>query len=115
MGPFRDGWTMADAEEILARGNPGELLFVPIVVSLDPPDGEWAQAICALLATHPDPCVRGNAILGLGQLARSLGRLDEGIARPLIAKALRDEDAYVRCHASSAASDASRFLGWPLT
>ena len=76
MGPFRDGWTEADIEAVLANGEPQELLYVPIVVSLDPPDWAWSQAICVRLAGHPDANVRGNAILGFGHLARVCGKLD---------------------------------------
>jgi len=35
MGPFFDGWTEADVDVILARGNPEELLYVPIVVGMN--------------------------------------------------------------------------------
>ena len=88
MGPFRDGWTEADIEAVLANGEPQELLYVPIVVSLDPPDWAWSQAICVRLAGHPDANVRGNAILGFGHLARVCGKLDEAVVRPLIESAL---------------------------
>jgi hypothetical protein len=64
MGPFKDGWTEDDIESAIKRGLVNELLYVPIVVSMDPPDARWAQQICIGLAQHEDPTVRGNAILG---------------------------------------------------
>ena len=112
MGPFRDGWTEADVEAVLANGEPQELLYVPIVVSLDPPDWAWSQAICVRLAGHPDANVRGNAILGFAHLARVCGKLDEAVVRPLIESALRDDHPLVRGRASDAADDAAHFLGW---
>lgn len=112
MGPFADGWDEAKVEAVLARGDPRELLHVPIVVSLDPPEAAWAEAICHRLATHADAEVRANAILGYGHLARTLGVLDEARVRPLIEAALNDADPRVRANAETAASDISFFLGW---
>lgn len=112
MGPFKHGWDEAQVEAVLARGDPAELLYAPIVVSLDPPDCAWAQDICLRLAAHADAQTRANAILGLGHLARTCGALDEARVRPLIEAALQDEDARVRGHADSARSDIAHFLGW---
>lgn len=110
--PFSDGWTMADVDAVLARGEPDALLHVPILVSLDPPDCAWAQETCIHLAVHPHPTVRGNAVLGFGHLARTCGALDEARVRPLLQSALRDADDYVRGQAHAAADDVSHFLGW---
>lgn len=113
MGPFADGWDEAKVEAVLNRGDPDELLYVPIVVSLDPPGCDWSFNICRRLATHTDPRVRGNAILGFGHLARTCGQLERNIG-PLIEAALEDPDQYVRGHANDAAHDINHFLGWGL-
>ena len=84
MNPFADGWDEAKVEAALARAVPEELLHVPIVVSLNPCDCAWSFNICRTLATHTDPRVRGNAILGFGHLARTCGALSREIG-PLIA------------------------------
>lgn len=112
MGPFRDGWTEADGEAVLARGDPQEVLLVPIVVSQSPPDLAWAEAICVHLASHPHPGVRGNAILGLGHLARGFRRSSEALVRPVIERGLRDESPEVRGKARDAADDMETFQGW---
>lgn len=110
MGPFQDGWTAQDVAAVIARGVPDELLYVPIMVSMDPPEFEWSQAICILLASHPHFNVRGNAILGFGHLARTFRRIDAATVVPLIAAALQDESAYVRGHADDAAGDLLHYL-----
>jgi hypothetical protein len=110
--PFPDGWTTADIEGAIARDEPDELLHVPILVSLDPPDCAWAQEICIRLAAHPHVTVRGNAVLAFGHLARTCGALDEARVRPLIESALIDPDDYVRGQAHAAADDVAHFLGW---
>jgi hypothetical protein len=78
-------------------------------------DWQWAQAVCLQLATHPEPGVRSNAILGFGHLARRHGRLDRVRVEPAIREALSDRDDSVRGHANSAAEDMATFLGWQLT
>jgi hypothetical protein len=111
-GPFPDGWTKDDVEAVIARSDPEELWYTPIVVSMDPPDCAWAEGVCLRLAKHSHPIVRGNAILGFGHLARRYGNLDQEAVRPLIEAALHDPDAYVRDHARTAAGDTAYFLGW---
>lgn len=101
---------MQDIEAEVARGRPGELLYVPIAIGMDPPDCGWAEAICLSLAGHPEFNVRGNAILGLGHLARTCGRIDPACAVPAIANALHDESAYVRGQAETAADDLLHYL-----
>ena len=111
MNDFAGGWDEAQIEAALARGDPAELLHVPILVSLDPPDAAWAEAICFRLAAHADAQVRANAILGYGHLSRTLGALDEARVRPLIEAALRDADA----RAGQRRNGGERyrvFLGW---
>ena len=112
MGPFKDGWCEEDVEEVLRRGDPSELLYAPIVVSMDPPDCQWAQDVCVRLARHPDPTVRGNAILGFGHLARTCRRLDESIVRPLVEEALCAKERHVFGHAIDTVADLTHYLGW---
>jgi HEAT repeat protein len=117
MGPFADGWSEADVEAVLARGEPSELLFVPIVVGMnaDQCEREWAEGVCFQLARHPDFNVRGNAILGLGHIARICRALNTGVAVPLILQALDDPNEYVRGHAVSTASDLLTYLNVRIT
>jgi len=112
VGPFKDGWSKQDVEAVLRRNNPAELLYAPIVVSMDPPDCEWAQSVCVRLAGHEDPTVRGNAILGFGHLARTCRKLNESVVRPLVDAALRDAHAYVTGHATDTVADLAHYLGW---
>jgi hypothetical protein len=112
MNTFNDGWTKGDMEAAIERNQPDELLYVPICVSMDPPDCVWAQDVCVRLSSHAHFNVRGNAILGFGHLARTCKALDERQVKPLIEAALHDGDEYVRGHADSAASDVVQYLGW---
>lgn len=113
MNPFADGWDESKVEAVLARGNADELLYVPIIISLDPPDCAWSFTICQRLAAHADARVRANALLSFGHLARTCGALEESV-RPVIEAGLRDPDEEVRFKANDAAHDINHFLGWAL-
>jgi len=103
----------ADAEATIQRNHPEELLHVPVAVSLYAPDLDWAQSVCAQLAAHPDPRVRGNAVLGFGHLARRFRCLDRNIVM-LIKAALHDPSQYVRGQAVTAADDIAHYLHWTI-
>jgi len=98
----------------LNRADPEELKTIVLSAAMGIDDRRWAQAVCLQLATHPEPGVRGNAILGLGHLARIHRRLDRELVEPAILGASLDPDSYVRGHADSAAADVATFLGWKL-
>ena len=99
---------------ILRCDDPDELLYVPISVGLNADDLGWAQEVCVGLATHLDERVRGNALLGLGHLARVHGALDQPRVQPLLEAGLRDESAWVRGQAHAAVEDVEHFLVWRL-
>jgi hypothetical protein len=112
MGPFSKGWTEDDVEVVIQRNEPDDLLYVPIVVSVNADCLElgWAEEICLKLCKHPHFNVRGNAILGLGHTARRCGLLTLELAVPVIAKGLLDANEFVRNHAYTAASDLNTYL-----
>lgn len=89
-----------------------ELRLLPVWLSMDPPGAVDVETVCVALSAHDDEWVRGNAVLGFGHLARTLGRLDEARVRPVVEAALRDPSAVVRGQAVSAADDLTHFLGW---
>jgi hypothetical protein len=112
MGPFHDGWTEADVYAVIARGDAAELLYVPIVVSMDPPSRVWAERICVRLTSHFDPAVRGNALEGFGHLARIYRSLNQRIVKPLIEAGMADEHEWVRGKACDAAGSIEWYIGW---
>jgi hypothetical protein len=109
---------LSEIEAILARNAPDELLHVPIALSLAPPEDDhsgYAERVCRELARHAHPNVRGNALLGFGHLARTVGIIwKPKEVRALVESGMADEDAYVRGQAETAASDLRHFLKWNL-
>ena len=73
-------------------------------------DPSWAESVCVRLSIHPEPGVRGNAVLGLGHIARLHGALQAHSFR-VIAEARGDPHPYVRNHAESGADDVEVLLG----
>ncbi len=108
-----DAQSRATAESARERNDPDELLQVVLAVALHEEDLPWAEQFCASLATHAHFNVRGNAILGLGHLARRFERLDVSVAVPLVARGLADPDSYVRGQAHAAAEDLELYLDLP--
>ncbi|WP_374334562.1 hypothetical protein [Leeia sp.] len=113
MGPFSSGWTEADVEAVIARGDPEELLYVPIVIGMnaDDCDRDWVERILIDLSSHPHFNVRSNAILGFGHTARTYRTLSLDKVLPIISGALTDPHQDVRDQANDTANDLLIYLG----
>jgi hypothetical protein len=108
-----DPWSQHEIDVLLERGDVDDLTLIPIAITnLGTPDPAWSEAICLRLASHAAAAVRGNAVLGLGHLARVARKLDSERCLPVIRLALQDPDPYVRGQATSAPDDVRFFLGW---
>jgi len=110
--PDRQAAFRADVEAAIERDDPIELMDVAMRVGLDAEERAWAQSCCAQLARHRNAQVRGNAVAGLGHLARRFGRLDPNRIKRIVEIALCDRSEYVREMARSAAEDLRTFLSW---
>jgi len=116
----RTGARVSDAREAFRRrveaafdrDDPRELGDLALEIALDADEREWAQACCAELARHRNANVRGNALVGLGHLARRFGQLDPQRIKRAVSIGLWDRSDYVRKQAKSAAEDLATFLGW---
>jgi hypothetical protein len=104
---FPDPQALNDA---LRRDDTHALQSMVIGVAMLHEDADYAQDLCNRLSTHSDEGVRGNAVLGLGHIARRFRHLYPPLI-DVIAAALNDPSEYVRGHASSAADDVFVFLG----
>jgi hypothetical protein len=103
----------ADAERA-AGAAPDDLSRAVLAVALHDADSGWAAAFCERFARHPDPGVRGSALLGFGHLARRFRELDVARVLPLLSAGLADPDAWVRGRSEAAADDVEFFLKWRL-
>jgi len=107
-------FTTEDVEAAIMRNDPDELPLVPITLAMLSSEPVSAAEVCARLAGHDDPAVRGNAVVALGHLVRRFRSLDERQFKPIIESALRDSQEYVRNSAKSAADEIHQFLHWTI-
>lgn len=73
--------TSVEVEAAIIENKPIELSIAVLSATLYADSAEWAQGVCERLAAHPNENVRGNAILGFGQIARINGKLTESSVR----------------------------------
>jgi HEAT repeat len=113
MHRLRAEWDESDIEAILEKGDPQELLYVPILLGANATAFEqaWVERVCFKLASHPDWNVRGNALSGIGEIARTRRELDLERAIPLITAGFNDSHESVRQKAQGAACDLHIYLG----
>lgn len=100
-----------EIERILLDDNIQELIALPLSVGETFPQWKFAQDLCVNLSEYPDPRVRANSILGLAYIARTKGKLEKYIVKPVILRALREETEY-KWRIIDALKDINLFMGW---
>jgi hypothetical protein len=103
----------ATIETILATGSIYDLERLSIAVGEDYPDWKYAQDVCLRLAEHSHDNIRANACLGLGYIARTQGRLERHLVKPILLRELRCQTEF-RGKIVDAIEDINFFLGWRL-
>ncbi|WFR64522.1 hypothetical protein P9222_10515 [Paenibacillus amylolyticus] len=68
-----------------------ELLHLPLSVGMFHQDWKIAQNICLRVADHPNANVRANAVMGLVHTARTKGKLEKRLVKPVVLKELREK------------------------
>jgi hypothetical protein len=106
--------TATDVREALDRSEIEKASRLIIGMALHSPHADSAAQICVEAAGSSHPIIRGNAVLGLGHLARRFGQLERSRVEPVLAAALADPEPYVRSQAAATADDIRHFLGWPV-
>jgi len=76
-------------------------------------DWKSAQTICIKSFDSDDQRVRANAALGLAYIARTKGKLEKHLVKPLLVKELR-ENIENRWRIIDAITDINSYLGWHL-
>ena len=103
----------AQVLEIVKNGTQEDLMLLPLSLGEYFPDWKFAQDLCLELAGHEDAAIRGNAVLGLGYIARTKGRLEKHLVKPIILRELRENLAY-KWRVEDAIQDINLFLKWNL-
>lgn len=105
--------TYEEAIRILESGTETERILLPLRVGQTMVDWKQAQTICIKSFESDKPVVRANAALGLAYIARTKGRLEKHLVKPLIIKELRENDEF-RWRILDSIEDINSFLDWHL-
>ena len=102
----------AEISEILKNGTLQEKSDALWSATCTVNDYKWAQELCHRYSESDEPLLRGCAIIGLSNIARTTGKLDKAIAKPLLLRALKDENEIVRGKAQDAIDDVNHCFKW---
>lgn len=105
-------YSQAEIGKAVKDDDTDKLLLMVLSVTLYSDDREYAEEFCVQFSNHEHFTVRANAIQGFGHIARIHGKLNEEIVKPIIKRALKDENEFIRGNAIDAKDDAKTFLKW---
>lgn len=105
-------FTKAEVKKAVAEDDIEKLIYVSLFASLYYEDRNFAEKICIELAAHSESNVRAMAIESLEHIARIDGKLNKEIAKPIIEKALIDDNEFVRGKAEETKEATEQYLKW---
>jgi HEAT repeat protein len=98
--------------KIIEENDLDMLPLVILSVALYSNDYEYAENFCVRFSNHENFAVRANAIQGFGHIARMDRKSNKELIKPIIKKALKDENEYVRGSALDTIDDTKHLLKW---
>lgn len=90
-----------------------ELMILSLAVGENFSDWKYAQDTCLLLAEYSNEKVRANACLGLAYIARTKGKLEKHLVKPILLRELRSQVEF-RWRIEDAITDINYYLKWHL-
>ncbi|CRK84624.1 hypothetical protein [Neobacillus massiliamazoniensis] len=99
--------------EILNKNDIDELISLPLSVGEHHINWKYAQDICAKLSKHENPLVRANAVLGFAYIARTKGKLEKHIVKPIVLYELRENQEF-QWRIIDAINDINLFMKWKI-
>lgn len=100
--------------DAIASNDVERLRTLPIDLGFNHENWRFIQDVCVRLSEHPDPWVRSNSLLGLSYAARFRGRVEKNIVKPILLRALEDEDRRVAEVAQDVIDDINRLMKWKI-
>ncbi len=105
-------YSQAEIDKAVKDNDADRLLLMVLSVALYSDDHEYAEEFCVRFSNHEHSGVRANALQGFGHIARIDEKLNEELVKPVIKKALKDENEFVRGEAIDAKDATKHFLKW---
>ena len=117
MGPIRiyeapEPRSEQEVFDAIRRNDVERLLMIPIELGFHHENWKFIQDISVTLSGHEDPRVRANALFGIEYAARFRGRVEKNIVKPVLLRALRDQDPHVSAAAVDAIEAVNQRMGW---
>lgn len=101
-----------EAMDAIENDDIEKLRTLPIDLSYNHKNWRFIQDVCVRLSDHQDLWIRSNAVLGLAHTARFLGRLEKNVVKPVLLRALKDQESQVAGTAMDAIEDINRIMKW---
>lgn len=104
--------TEQEVLDAIRRNDVERLLMIPIELGFHHENWRFIQDISVKLSEHEDPRVRANALFGIEYAARFRGHVEKNIVKPVLLRALRDQDANVSSRAQETIEAINHLMGW---
>ncbi len=101
-----------EAMDAIARDDVERLVTLPIDLGFNHENWRFIQDVCVRLSEHRDWRIRANSLQGLSYAARFRHRLEKNIVKPVLLRALKDENPDVAATAVDAIKDINRLMKW---
>lgn len=102
-----------EIKRILQFGSIEELTILPLSVGEYHANWKTAQNICVELSNHSAEQVRANSALGLANIARTKGKLEKHIVKPILLEILRNCSKH-RDRVIDSIQDVNIFMEWSI-
>jgi hypothetical protein len=98
--------------EAIRRNDIERLIMIPIELGFHHENWRFIQDISVKLSEHEDSRVRANALFGIEYAARFRGRVEKNVVKPVLLRALRDQDSQVSSRARETIEAINHLMGW---
>lgn len=106
--------TESEVFDAIRRNDVDRLLMIPIELGFHHENWKFIQDISVRLSEHEDSRVRANALFGIEYAARFRGRVEKNIVKPVLLRALRDQDSHVAARALDTIEAVNHLMGWKI-
>ena len=106
--------TEAEVFDAIRWNDIERLLVIPIELGFHHENWKFIQDISVKLSEHEDPRVRANALYGIEYAARFRGRVEKNVVKPVLLRALRDQDSHVAARALDTIEAVNHLMGWKI-
>jgi hypothetical protein len=103
--------TESEVFDAIRRNDVERLLMIPIELGFHHDNWKFIQDISVKLSEHEDSRVRANALFGIEYAARFRGRIEKNVVKPVLLRALRDQDSHVAARALDTIEAVNHLMG----